>query len=362
LAKMIGVDFSPVVDLRPGARGRFASRLRLRIGTEAFVRFGWVSPRALGVGAPEMLRVAREINPDLTMVHSETGLWVAKQLLDDGKCVGVDFEDWFSQDLRPEDRRTRPVRFLRELERMLLERAHVCLTTSRALAMALAKDAGVERLPAVVPNCFPASARKHSLSGVRDDRSANGVSFHWFSQTIGPGRGLESLAEALAMLNGDWVLSLRGALRGYRAWFDKTFPAPLRERIIVLDPVPNMELLARTMSHDVGLALEEPYCSNRDLTAANKIFEYLRAGLGVIATSTQGHREVMNSCPNTGLLVNPADPVALAGAMQKMLDEPEFLNDCRRNAAEASTSIWAWERHEPVLLKSISDGLAEQLK
>ena len=47
------------------------------------------------------LRKAQHIRADLTIVHSEAGLWVGKQLIQKGYAVGVDFEDWFSRDLLP---------------------------------------------------------------------------------------------------------------------------------------------------------------------------------------------------------------------------------------------------------------------
>lgn len=358
LARELDVDFAPVVDLR--ARS-FILRLRQRLARECFTRLGWVTPRAFGLGGPEFHSEARQINADLTIVHSEAGLWVGKQLLDEGRRVGVDFEDWFSQDLPLADRKGRPVAALQALERQLLQQAHCCLTTSQALAEALAKDAGTGRLPVVVPNCFPAALRDKAQCGPRDAKPDGMVSFHWFSQTIGPGRGLETLAQALPRLKGEWQLTLRGALRGYQDWFDRTFPESVRARIQLLDPVPNEELLARTMSHDVGLALEEAYCPSRDLTATNKIFEYLRAGLAVIATRTSGQVEVMRACPGAGELIASEDVSELAGAMQRMLDDPAHLSNCRRSSYEAGGTVWCWEAHATTLVNAIGDALDRQV-
>lgn len=361
LAKGMDVEFAPVVDLCRDGLASFVLRLRQRFARECFIRLHWVTPRAFGTGAPELLREARLINADLTMVHSEAGLWVGKKLLDEGRRVGVDFEDWFSQDLPLAARNGRPVAELQRLERQLLQRAHCCLTTSEVLAQSLAGDAGTVQAPVFVPNCFPASMRGPALVGPRDAKPDGVVSFHWFSQTIGPGRGLETMGRALPLLQGAWRLTLRGALRGYPGWFERTFPESVRARIHLLDPVPNEELLARTMSHDVGLALEEPYCPSRDLTATNKIFEYLRAGLAVIATRTRGQEEVMNACPGSGELIAPDDPVALAAAMQKMLDDQDYLAECRRQATMAGGAIWNWECHAPRLVNAIAAALVRPL-
>ena len=358
IANRIGVEVEPVIDLRRRTISTIILRMRQRFARECYARFGWVTARAFGLGSPEFLREARVHNADLTILHSESGLWVAEKLLADGRRVGFDMLDWFSQDLPPVDRKERPVGAMQVLERHLLRRAHFCLTTTHVLAEALEKDAGTTRLPVVVPNCFPASERQMVQHVQRCSKLGEAVTFHWFSQTIGPWRGLETLAQALPLLRGEWVLTLRGNLGGNQKWFADTFPANLRDRIQLLAPVSNAELLAYTIPHDIGLALEVQYCPSRDLTATNKIFEYLRAGLAVIASQTRGQEEVMKACPNAGMLVEPDDPVALAYAMQKMLDDAEYLSNCRRFSAEAGGTVWSWETHSPKLLNAVADALA----
>lgn len=357
LARALDVDFEPVTDLRREG-GRLLDRWRHRLAHESCNRLGVLSARVLGPGAPELLRAARRIGADLTMVHSEPGLWVGRQLLAEGRRVGVDFEDWFSCDQLPSDRKVSVRDALQVLERYMLCNANCCLTTTQVLAAALAEYAGTPRLPTVVPNCFPAIDAEQPLPGEADTIDGSAVSFYWFSQTIGPGRGLEALAQALPLLRGDWQLNLRGAMRGYQDWFEDTFQGEVRARIHCLDPVTNAELPARTRSHHVGLALELPYCPNKVLTASNKIHEYLRAGLAVIATDTRGQDEVMRASPGAGVLIGAGDPCALAAAMQRMLDDPHHLRECRQHAADAGRTVWDWARHEPVLLRALADALA----
>jgi len=361
LARSLDVDFAPVTDLRKNG-GSLSDRLRHRLAHEVHNRLGPVPFSVLGPGGPELLRAAERINADLTMVHSEPGLWVGRKLLARGQRVGVDFEDWFSHDQLPADRPESVRRVLQTHERYLLRNAHCCLTTTAVMAQAMAEDAGISRLPTVVRNCFPAkpedSAGDASCLSPSDRLDRSAVSFYWFSQTIGPGRGLEQLAQALPLIRGDWQLYLRGSMHGYRDWFESTFSPELRRRIHCLEPVSNVDLPARSGAHDVGLALELPYCPNKELTASNKIHEYLRAGLAVIATNTRGQHEVMDASPGAGVLVGAGDAQALAEAMQRMLDDPRHLRSCRERAAEAGRSVWDWARHEPVLLRALAGALA----
>ena len=116
--------------------GRFRSgytRLIRRAAAEA-TRCGLDRPEALGYGAHDTLRQALRLDADLTIGHQELGLWVTDRLARQGRAVGVDLEDWYSEDLLPNARVRRPVRLLQSLERTALHRGGHVTTTSHALA------------------------------------------------------------------------------------------------------------------------------------------------------------------------------------------------------------------------------------
>lgn len=358
LASSAGVNYVPLLDQRPGKRGCLIPKLRARLARELYTRTKWVLPEAFGTTPRLMLRAIHRLRPDLTMVHCEAGLWAGCRLIEQGYCVGVDFEDWFSEDLLPEARKNRPVSAIAEAEIFLLKNCKVCFATSSAMARTLAGKAGLSREPLVVPNCFPWKDRAVALDGPRDLRGKE-VSFYWYSQTIGPGRGLEALGQSLRGVHGNWKLRLRGVLRAPDGWLEQTFPPDVLKRTEILSPVPNHELLGRHMSHDVGLALEIPFCKSRDLTATNKIFDYLRAGLAVIATNTAGQSEVMADCPDAGWVIPAGENIAFTTALQTAVDDPVGLLRRKQAALEAAERHWSWERYEPSLVRLIGSVLSE---
>jgi glycosyltransferase involved in cell wall biosynthesis len=91
------------------------------------------------------------------------------------------------------------------------------------------------------------------------------------------------------------------------------------------------------------LALELPMNPNKNLTASNKIFEYLRCGLAIIATNTKGQAEIMSQCPAAGWVVAPGDVLALRSAIQHCLDNPDEIRCAKASAYQAGQTIWAWE-------------------
>lgn len=350
--------FEPIVDFQPTHRlNNWKIRLQSRLAKEQFQQFGIFSPGLLGYGAKAMLKVSRQACADLTIVHSEAGLWVGNQLLNEGFRVGVDFEDWFSEDLPPTDRAARPIAQLKALESRLARECTYCLTTSHALAEALAKAYQAPK-PTVIYNTFPWAEREQIDRQKRDRKNLKLSSLHWFSQTIGPGRGLETLFQALPYLHVPVEIHLRGNYpESARQWLELLVTSEWRDRVFVHPTVPNSELLSRIAEHDIGLALEIPYCFNKQFTTSNKLFQYLQAGLAVIATDTAGQQEILSQQPAIGRLIPSQNPVALAQALKDLLCTPEKLNTTKANSLKLAKKKLCWEKQVKSLIKSIEIAL-----
>ncbi len=353
--------FDPILDLRPispAARSKnLGIRARGRLAREMHSRFGKFSPSQLGFAPGAMLKAALSENADLTIVHSEAGLWVGEQLLRKGMRVGVDFEDWFSEDFLPQDRMGRSIKQLRDFEAELMMHAHYRITTSHAMADALS-EAYAAPAPTVVYNTFPFADRARIDGETKDRADRRTPSLHWFSQTIGEGRGLETLFQALPLISITVEIHLRGnCTERTREWLNRAVPELWRQRVFIHPTVPKAELLSRVAEHDIGLALESPYCRNKQLTISNKFFQYLQAGLAVIATETAGQREVFRRRPEIGSLIPADDPRALARAIEELLSDPSKLDAAKAAALKAAKEEFCWEHEQHKLLAAAEAGL-----
>jgi glycosyltransferase involved in cell wall biosynthesis len=349
--------FSPILDFQPTHRlTNWRIRLQTRIAKERYRRFKHFSPALLGYGARAMLSAARQSHADLTIVHSEVGLWVGSQLLNQGFRVGVDFEDWFSEDLLPEARTARPIAQLKTLEARLIRECKYCLTTSHAMADAMATAYNAPK-PTVIYNSFPWSEREQLDHQTRDRKNLAIPSLHWFSQTIGPGRGLELLFQSLPYLKLPVEIHLRGNYpESSRQWLEPLVPPQWRDRLFIHSTVPNAELLSRIAEHDIGLALETPYCLNKQLTTSNKLFQYLQAGLAVIATDTAGQREIFAESLTIDELILNQDVSALSQALNDLLTTPERLKLAKAAALRAAQAL-SWENQANSLLMAAQTAL-----
>ena len=306
---------------------------------------------ALGPSGP-LLRHARRLRSDLVIVHNEAPHWVGTQLIKDGRRVCADFEDWHSEDLLPDDRARRPLGLIRAVERTLLHHAVHTTTTSHALAEAIHKSHGGCR-PHVIGNSFPLQ------SDPRNGPPGQPPTFFWFSQTLGPGRGLEHFFAAWKLTRHPSRVVLLGEVHGdYAQRLLARLPAERRHDVSFLPLVSPAELPVVITRHDIGLALEQAFIANRNLTITNKIIQYLNAGLAVVASDTSGQREVLAHAPNAGIIVETHETARFAAALDALLAEPEALRQRQRSARQLAEETYCWEREAPRLTELVTRALA----
>ncbi len=325
-------------------------RLRRRAAVKA-TEWGLESLQALG-HTGSLRRRALEISADLTIVHNELPHGIGCDLLDRGRCVAADFEDWHSEDLLPEERRGRPLNLMRANERRLLQEGAYTSTTSAAMARALAERYAAPP-PLVLTNSFPLQADP------RRGPAGEPPAIFWFSQTIGPGRGLEEFCAAWSQTTQPSRLVLLGQLRGgYEQRLLSLLPAAFRPRLAFLPLVSPGELPGVIARHDIGLALEQAFIVNRDLTITNKILQYLNAGLGVIASDTAGQREVLAQAPGAGLAVRIDQPAELSRQLDALLGDRARIAAMGVAARHAAEATYCWEKEAPKLVARVAAALA----
>ena len=199
---------------------------------------------------------------------------------------------------------------------------------------------------AVTPVCntFPLPATRPSPAA----GSGNGLRLYWFSQTIGPGRGLETVADAVSRAGIPGELHLRGAC-------DDSFVAALRERIA--RHAPNLHLAIHGVEpqeamvdlcrpYDIGLAAEPASSMNNALSLSNKALTYPLAGLALAVTDTPGHRPLIDHVREHAVVYAPSDADTLARGLQMWHDDRAALRRAMAASWDAAVNRWHWEDHD----------------
>jgi glycosyltransferase involved in cell wall biosynthesis len=342
-------------DLRAPWSGRWL-RARRRLAMEQLKMKLGAGAHALGYGVGRACAAAMAQPYALVIGHQELGLYVAWRCARRGRRAAVDLEDWYSRDLPGAARRTRPIALLQRLEKWAGHHAAFVTTTTRVMANAFA-IANHCAPPEVVYNAFdPASTPR--VPSAHETHAERLPSLHWFSQTIGPQRGLELLWRALARLNQPVALVLRGKLAsGYGEVLKELAAAAPTVRWSVEPTVPNDALLDAVAVHDLALALEIPYCDNKRYTASNKILQSLAAGLPVLATDTPGQREIMEQAPGAGWVVSSGSSESMTRALEQWLAQRAHWPHMRTAAQAAVASRLSWAHQVPTLLDCVAKAL-----
>jgi len=334
----------------------FFTRMRHRLAREWFALTELITSNVWGYANHVLARHAFQNPADLTIVHTEGGIWFGAALQDAGYRVGVDFDDWFSHDLTAAEQRGRPVARLEILERRMLTKCIYASTTSHALADAMSTELGAPK-PAVIYNTFPSGPEP-----VRDSNRdrATPIRLHWFSLVIGPNRGLETLFTALPAVHGSWELHLRGEVTpAYRATLLARVPGELHSRISFSPTIAAAELAKALATYDIGLALEVSEIPSRNLTITNKFFHYLQAGLVIVASDTAGHREGLALAPAAGDLFTAGQADALAATLNKWTTNPALLPPARHAARHAFVHHFAQELQAGLYLERAAAALTQ---
>ena len=168
---------------------------------------------------------------------------------------------------------------------------------------------------------------------------------YWYSQVIGPGRGLEDAVRALSLLEKPCELHLRGtpsepfvtALTGLATKLG------VQDRLFFYLPCPPDALISEATRYDIGLALETGKELNNLLAASNKMFSYMNAGLAIVATGTPGQREIMEQVPDAGLLCRMNDADNLSVAIDRLLGDDYLLDLARKASRRAAEERFNWQ-------------------
>jgi glycosyltransferase involved in cell wall biosynthesis len=309
----------PIEGLSAGTSG--GSRIRRLLVTVAFNVQG--------------IALVWRISPELVHANDYDTMWigVAAKLLRGSGVVYDAHELWAEQD---GDAGWRP--WLLACEWLFVRLADATVTVSPGCARAMATRYRVSE-PAVVRNVPERVLNASELKSGQDGRPVA-----VYVGVLAPGRGLEQAVRALAAVPNLQLRLIGPDADGFSSTIVREAEAAgVADRVEVLPPVPPGAVLDTIAGTRMGLVLIQPTSLSHRLSLPNKLFEYLAAGLPVLASDLPVIGPLVRD-EELGEVVPPADVEAIAQAMRRLVDSDQNAALRLRVRSFAEHSTWEHER------------------
>lgn len=127
------------------------------------------------------------------------------------------------------------------------------------------------------------------------------------------------------------------------------------QRVIFFGHVSRREMGTIMAKARMGLVLFHPGPNHTD-SQPNKLFEYMGAGLPIIASDFPRWRELIEGA-KCGILVDPLKPAEIAAAIEWVLDNPKAAEEMGARGRKAVTEQFSWDREKAKLLHFYREGL-----
>lgn len=354
-------QWQPIPFLRDGAAALyFRSGLRQR-GARAVARIWGASHVPVGLAAraslrifPELVRAALSHPADLYYAGGGALAVAAEAGRRSGKPFALDAEDFHSGEQEGPGAEFGNA-LARRIENRILSQAAFLTAASPAIGAAYSETYDVQ--PITIHNTFP-------LPQVEPEFTAGGnpLQLYWFSQTIGPMRGLEEVVSAVARARISAALHLRGGTLPDYAESLRRLAIETGARLQIFEhklaaPDRMVELCC---AYDVGLAVEQPHTLRLQLALSNKLLTYILGGLAVLATDTAGQHVMAGELGEGAVFYAPGDIDGLAAGLRRWDQDRDALVRAKRACWAAAKRRWHWEHESErgALLGAVAAALA----
>jgi glycosyltransferase involved in cell wall biosynthesis len=287
-------------------------------------------------------RKAEDLDADIYHVHDPELMPIALLLRRRGKKVVYDSHEHLPQQIR-----TKPwiPRLLRRPLAMVadhMERAATRSLTAVVTAEPYVQARFIGRAPRVVTvNNYPMLEEFPPVSADWSTKE-NAVCY---AGSITDLRGAREMLGAIERTKAKLLLAGRFSPPGLE---DELSREPGWHRVEFLGQVSRGGLAAMLGRARAGLVVLHPVPNYLDANPT-KMFEYMSAGIPVIASNFPAWASIVNdnAC---GICVDPSSPAAIADAIDWILEHPAEAREMGQNGRRAVESLYNWEAERATLL------------
>lgn len=297
------------------------------------------------------LRKAISISANLYIAHNLGALPVAVNAAKKNNVsCGFDAEDFHRNEIA-DDVNSYDVKFKSAVEDKFIPKLNYLTAASPLISAQYQKLYNLPSTP--ILNTFPQTHIKIRIN------QQEPLKLFWFSQTIGQGRGLETIVEALKLIHFDFEFHLIGKINPvYKAkLMQLSGLSIIQNRIVFHGTVGAQSIFALAAKCDIGLASEIRSPLNRDICLTNKIFTYIQSGLVVLASDTSAQLLFMKNYPETGKIYRNIND--LLDSITYYHENRAALNATKTASYELGQNKLNWEIESKKFLALIKDHIGK---
>lgn len=292
------------------------------------------------------LKQAKRIQADLYIAHNLGALPIAVQAAEANKAKsGFDAEDFHRNEL------VTGTNLQKELITQKLEDIYipkVDYITAASPLIAREYENLYKRKVTSILNVFPKVKYPHS------ERTSEDLILFWFSQTIGPNRGLETIFGALNRLEKPFTFHLLGNCDDqYRNEILLKLKTSKQKSVIFHTSIAPNEIFERCKFFHIGFASEPGFSLNNNIALSNKIFTYIQCGLAVLASDTPAQAKLMVEYPEMGFVYEKGNEKQLADLISIYANDEKLRSRHQKNAFRYGQTLLNWEVEEQKFLAII---------
>ena len=178
----------------------------------------------------------------------------------------------------------------------------------------------------------------------------------WFSQTIGPNRGLETIIERINISGIESDLHLLGfSTDEYKNHLISLLKPASKCNLHFHSPVYAEELFNTAKQYDIGFAAETGFCLNNSIALSNKVLTYIQSGLAVIASNTTAQAAFIDQYPQVGHIYNNAEELAVI--LSRYNSDRSMLYQTKQAAFKLGQTDLNWEKESAKFISVVKQTL-----